>query len=327
VTIPFECVYPDEIQISHSRLQSLVDIYGERQRTGLIRLASSHAQSIYLLFQRGVLLNAYLAGVAGSRRLENWTTAAEEIGEGFARVVQLSPLALGMCKLAIESPETQTETISAAELRSSLIQSWRQTIEPQLLHLRWQRAEGLVFYQGGIFDEHSVFFSPERLADEAGISSALVLWSEAESALTRYVITLDTPAWQEYVLRRTFAGICNRALLRYEEITGTAIVDSIIRSLILLASRLSLEINIASRRVIDREVFSTPQQAADGYRALLQAMLDQVRLIIGSPLSTSIILDITTSLHLSELQAVQDFSLLPPELLQEGKRSGEARNF
>src|SRR5262245_5478879 len=105
VSIPFEHIYPDEIQISPSRLQSLADTYAERQRTGLIRLASPHGQSVYLLFQRGLLLNSYLVGIAGSQRLENWMKAAGAIGESFARVVQLSPLALGMCKLALESAE------------------------------------------------------------------------------------------------------------------------------------------------------------------------------------------------------------------------------
>jgi hypothetical protein len=242
-----------------------------------------------------------------------------ESGQAYARLIPLSSFALEMCQLAIESAADQTETIPASNLRASLDKEWNQTVNPMLLHLGWEAAEGLVFFQGGRLEGHSVFFSADRLLDEAGISPTFSFWSEPEARVTSYQINLDLPAWQEYTLRRAFAEICEQALLRYEQITGRAIVDSIVRSLILYTSRQSLEINMAARHVINQEFFSTPQAGAEVYRALLKIMLDQVSQIIGSKLSLSIISDVTAGLRFDEFKVARDFSILPYELFRADK--------
>ncbi len=316
VTIPFQAVYPDEIKIPASRVHSLISTYHERQRTGLIRLAYSAEKLLYLLFQRGSLLNAYLIDRANSRKVENWEEIVNSSSEAFARLVPLSSLAVEMCKLAVESQPEKTETISAPDLRAELDGDWAQTTDLKLLHLAWSAAEGLLFLRGGKSESRSLFFSPDRLVDETNISPSFSLWSEPQVRATFYAINLDAPAWQEYALRRAFAAICDEAIARYEEITGRAIVDSISRSIGLYASRREMEISITARRVVDHELFSTPQAAADTYRALLKLMLDQIGQVIGAKLSYSILSGITAGLRFDEFEMARVFSILPAELFR-----------
>ena len=316
VAIPFQAVYPDEIKISASRVNSLINTYHERQRTGLIRLAYSSEKLLYLLFQRGSLLNAYSVSNGGNRRIEDWAEIINATPEAFARLVPLSPFAVEMCKIMIESATGKVNTMSVQELRASLDHGWKQIVDPLLVHLGWNTAEGLVFFKGPKSECHSLFFSPDRLVDEVQLSSDLSMWSEPSVNASLFEANLDVLAWQEYILRRAFAEICNQAITRYEEITGRAIVDSAVRSLGLYASRHSVEINITSRRVVDRELFSTPQDGADRYRALLKIMLDQIGQVIGAKLSSSILSSITAGLRFDEFQVARGFSILPPELFR-----------
>ena len=314
MTFPFQTVYPDEIKISAARIESLMDTYHERQRTGLIRLAYSEEKQVYLLFRNGMVLNAYLVNETSSQRLEKWQETITSSPDSFARLILLSTFALQMCKLSLESRVDQSKPMSAPDLRTSLTETWRQSGDPSLFHLSWKSAEGLVFYSGIKRDEYSVFFTSNRLVDEAGITDSLALWADPQVMVTSFSMNPEQPAWQEYILRRIFAAVCKRALARYEKITGRAVVDSIIRSLVVAASRRSAEINITARQLIDREIFQTPQVAADTYRDILKTMLDQITTIIGMRLSSSILSDITAELPKDEYQIAQRFSLLPEEL-------------
>lgn len=316
MAIPFQRVYPDEIKIPASRVHSLTETYRGRQRTGLIRLAYSAERLLYLLFQRGTLLNAYLMEKVNSHKVENWEEIVNSSSEAFARLVPLSPPAIEMCKLALESQAHKTETLSAPDLRVVLDGDLVQTTDPKLFQFVWNAAEGLLFLQGGKLESRSLFFAPDRLVDEMGVSPSFSLWSEPEVQATYYMINSDVPAWQEYILRRTFGEICNRATVRYEEITGRAIVDSMIRSIALYTSRNSMEINITERQVADRELFSTPQAAADTYRALLRIIIDQIRQVIGDKLSNSILSGIMAGLRFDEFEIARSFSILPPELFR-----------
>ncbi len=314
MTAPFQTVYPDEIKIPATRIASLVSTYRERQRTGLIRLAYSGDKQIYLMFRSGSVLNGYLVNDGSHQRLEKWQETIASSPDAFARLIQLSTFALQMCKLSIESQSDQSRPISALDIRSSLTGTWKQANTPSVLHLGWKTAEALVLYSGIKSKEHSVFFTSNRLVDEAGITDSIALWGEPQATVTSYSMKPDQPAWQEYFLRRAFAEICERSLARYERITGRAVVDSVIRSLILAASRRSAEINITGRQLIDREIFSTPEAAAETYREILQTMLDQISTIIGAHLSSSILLEVTAEIPQEEHQMAHQFSLLPEKI-------------
>ena len=113
----------------------------------------------------------------------------------------------------------------------------------------------------------------------------------------------------------------HRSIQRYEEITGRAVVDAIIRAVALFASRKNIEIGIRSGQLIDREIFFDAPSAADAYRELLKVILDQIGTVIGPRLAASITLDITAGLRPDERQLARTFNLLPEELLYFDKRN------
>ncbi len=314
MTLPFQTIYPDEIKLPPARIESLAATHRERQRTGLIRLAYSTARQIYLLFRRGAVLNGYSVNEDSCQRLENWRETIASLPEAYARLIPLSTFALQLFKLCAEGQSEHAAQMNAIELRASLAGTWRLSGEPALYHLSWKTAEGLIFYAGVKREEYSVFFMPARLVDEPGITDSIVRWGDPQVSVTSFSMNISQPAWQEYFLRRTFADICERAFLRYEKITGRAVVDSAIRSLVVAASRQSAEINITGRQLMDREIFPAPQAAAGTYREILKTMHEQIAAIVGARLSFAILSEIVAELPKIEYQIARQFALLPEEL-------------
>ncbi len=314
ITAPFYRVYADELKISASRVRALIETYQNRSRTGLIRLAYGEEQSVYLLFQKGKIVNSYKIQQSSKEEIFNWQEILVNAAEAFARLIPLSPLGLQSCKLAIGTSAGSSEAIDAIHLRASIAGGWRSQIEPRLYQLSWNAAEGIIFFPGGSREGYSIFFSSDRLIDQPGVSPTFSMWADPVCNVHCYSFDPKSSVWQEYILRQVYSEICDRSLPRYEDITGRAMVDTIIRSVNLMATTQNIEIEIASYHVVDREIFPSPQDAARVYRGLLKTMLDNIKKVIGPRLAASFAKEITAQLQPEEQELARLFGLLPQDL-------------
>jgi hypothetical protein len=111
-------------------------------------------------------------------------------------------------------------------------------------------------------------------------------------------------------LRSAFIQICESSLARFEVLTGHALVDSLVRLVNVAASRQSLEISIALRKLTDNEVFATPQQALYNYRRMLAELFEHFSAVIGPRLYVSTMREIIKKLPAHELKTVHKLELL-----------------
>jgi hypothetical protein len=313
VEIVFAPIYPDEIQISVSRIQILVNSYSERKRTGIIRLGYPSKKYLQLLFKRGELLNTYLVSPETSEPLlpGQWMKWAESAGDAYTKVVPLSTFGLFVSKLLITSAVGEMENFSRPAQLSEYIALLGKKAEPSLIQVDWDHAMGGLLFSGSQSDAHSIFLSQDTIVDEDGIHKNFSLWNETHCTVATIIPDSSVDVWQEYYLRRAFSEICGLMLSRFEVMTGRALVDSLVRLVSICAARNNLDIVVLSRKAIDHEVFCSPQDAAQNYRQILNEMSSHFSAVVGSRLLSSTMQEIVTHLSEHERAVIRTFELLP----------------
>lgn len=291
----------------------LTESFRELQRTGLIRLAYDSEIYLYLFIKRGKVLNAYLVTSESqeSLPLDHWVDWMKSAGDAYAKIVPLSPFGVLISKLLIQSENGKKEIFDHPSQLSEYCASCNESPKLSLIQLSWDNAMGAVFFSGVEKLPYSLFVSQEIILDEAGVNDIFFKWNEPRCTVTTFTPVLSADAWQEYYLRQSFADICNRTLSRFEIMTGRALVDSLVRLVAVFASGSNLEIYISSRKLIDHEVFSSPQQAAESYRQLLNEMFTHFSAVIGPRLFALTLREIITSFPDHEREIIRNYKLLP----------------
>jgi len=311
--LPFKKVFADEPEASISKIRALVGACQERRQTGIIRLRISEDQLGYLFIKRGVVVNSHFVspGVLETVAAEKWDTQIKSIGNTYPRFISLSTQGLQICKLLIQSVARQAEAITQTADLDAYFETQKKNANPLLAHLERETSEGAVLFSGSPELQHSIFVSPDTVYDDAGITPLITNAESQHDALTVYEADYATGAWQEYFLRRAFANICEQTLYNLQTLTGRSVVDSLNRLITAFASRKNLSIGIVSRKVMDDEFFTSPEQAADAYRLLLNEMFERITGIAGSHLLVSTLRKVNDTLPDHERSVVADFSLFP----------------
>jgi len=294
-------------------IQILIESFHGHQRTGLIRLAYNSEKYLYLLFKHGEVFNTYLV-IKDSQELlsaERWMEWVNSAGDAYAKVIPLSAFGLFVSKLLIQSVDGTKETFLQPNQLSEYFVSLGETNQLCLSQLNWDNAMGAVFFSGVDKTSHSLFVADETILDEPGVNRIFSKWDEPHCIVTTFVPDLSNAAWQEYYLRKSFAEICNRMIGRFEIMTGRSLIDSLVRLIAIFASRNNLDINILSRKLIDHEVFSSPEDAAQNYRKILKEMFSHFSVIVGTRLLASTLREIVMSFPDHERKIIRTFELFP----------------
>jgi hypothetical protein len=308
----FNAIFPDEIKMPVQNIQALIDSYQERQKTGAIRLGYASEKQLCFLFKRGDMINAYLVTPDKWEALlpghgMDWMLSA---GDAYTKSISLSPFSLLMTKLLIQARSEKTEILESQKQLAEYLNATSIKSETTLLHLAWNNAAGVILFTPHS-DPHFNFISQDITLDEAGGYKILCEWSAPQCAVTSLAPDLSVGAWQEYYLRRAFTDVCERILTRFEILTGRALVDSLVRLAAVFASRQNLDISITARKLVDREVFQSPQEAARNYRLLLGEIFDHFSAVIGPRLYASTLREIIKDLPEQERQILKSFDVFP----------------
>lgn len=312
VSTIFNTIYSDEIKMPVNSIQVLIDSYHERQKTGVIRLGYALDKQLCFIFKRGDLINTYLSAPNKWEALlpEQGTAWMLSAGDAYTKTVSLSSFGLLMTKLLIQTSSLKTEAFTRQNQLGEYLTTIHSKNETTLLFLAWKNASGAIFFAPNA-DPHFNFISQDIVLDEAGNFKILYGWSEPQCALTVFSPDLSVEAWQEFYLRSAFAQICENILIRFETLTGRALVDSLVRLVAVFATRQNLNISITARKLLDHEVFSSPQNAAQSYRLLLSEMFEHFSAVIGPRLHASTLREIIKNLPEHEHQIIHTFELLP----------------
>jgi len=309
---PFKKIFPDETEASTSEIRALVGVCQERKQTGVIRLYIADEHLGYLFIKRGGVVNSQFVspGVLETVAAKQWDTQINSIGKAYPRFVSLSTLGLQICKLLIQSASGKDETVTQAADIGAYLETQKKNMRPLLVQFEQETSEGVILFSGSPQVQHSIFISPDTLHDEAGIAPFISNPGSNHFELSAFDADPSVEAWQEYILRYTFANICEKILSKIQMLTSRSVVDSLNRLITAYASRNNLSIGIVSRKVMDDEFFASPRQAADTYRLLLNELFGRISKIAGPRMLTSIIRGINENLLDWERSVVTDFSLL-----------------
>jgi hypothetical protein len=311
MSAPLKKVSANEIKIPVPNIRDLIDSCRIRKYTGVIRISSDGEKSLYLLYKNGIVVNSYIFSSEEWKSVspETWKVWIDSTGAAYTRFIQLSVQGLITFKLLIQSCTGKTQTFASQVRLTEYLETQKNTPVTALVQLEWERAMGAVLLTGPSGTPSSLFISPENLQDQTGIAPSILAPDYANCTVTVFDADRSVEAWQEYLLRRAFADICERTLARFQVVTGRALVESLIRLILAFASRQDLEIGIIARKVEDGECFSSPKQAADAYRLLLTEMFVHFSGITGSRLLSSTLREIDASLPIQEREVVKEFSL------------------
>jgi hypothetical protein len=312
MSAPFHNVFADEFRIPVSSVRALIESCRARRQTGLVRLVSVEEESLYLLLKNGNVVNSYIVSPQTWKAvsLETWEDWIDSAGDAFARFIPLSIQGLIICKLLIQNTAGKTSTFTSASGISECLEAQKQASDSTLVYLDWKNAAGAVLFAGGASTPpYSLFVSSGSIYDQTDIAPVII--DTEHSKCTATIIHLDpsVDAWQEYLLRRVFTNVCEHILATLQTLTGQALVASLVRLINIFAFRRSLSIEILSRKVVDHELFSSPEQAADNYRLLLTEMLIHFSGITGSRFLSSIIRDIVVNLPVEDHAILKTFPL------------------
>lgn len=322
MSAPFNKVFADEIKIPVSSVHRLIETCYARKQTGVVWLISIGGESLYLLLKNGILINSYLVSLqtwehVSPESVDAWIDSADDM---HAKFIPLSVHGLLICKLLIENTGGKIDTLTHTVDIGQYLKSQKTTTDTSLIYLDWKNSMGAVLFSVSSKSSYSIFISPDTLYDQVGIAPAMLDQEQSNCAATTIGFNPSVAAWQEYLLRRVFANVCEHTLSQLQALTGRALVDSLIRLIIAFASRRNLDIDIASRRVVDNELFSSPQQAADNYRLLLNEMLVHFSGITGSRLLSSTIREIVTNLPFEERAVITAFPLFTEGYIYERRK-------
>lgn len=284
--------HPPETELSPSGLLDLQADYQEKRLTGLIRVILEKRGLLYLFYNQGQMAFAFLVHPEGQGEAIAAEKVEEVIGQtvgGSTHNIILSLPALRICKLAI------IHTVAGATLNTNtnqlaeLLNGWEKQKDPCFIRVRWKNAEGLTFYSGEGWSNALLFTWNEIRED--GPAALFPSWTETSCKVTRFPVTNNSEAWQEFHLQRAFDSICTFMFKRYEEFTGSGLVQSVIWMMSEAAAAEHINVKVRQLQLEDQNLFPGPERAAQAYRLLIGKLTGRIRSLLGPALLNSITAD------------------------------------
>lgn len=309
----FSTIHSNETIASAPEIQASIEAFCERRQTGLMRLSYSPSDNLYLFFNRGKAISSILADSGETRSLvhDQWQDKIQAAGDAYAKTIPLSPLALLLTGISLQMQDAQSEEIASSGEVAAFFKSKNRLVGSSLFQFNWRSSAGLVFFPDDRESPYSVYVSQETIVDETGVSRVFHNWEDVNCTASVYFPDSSVDLWQEYRLRRLFASICKPTLERFELLTGRALMDSLVRLMMIFSSDHNLDISISSRSLVNREVFFSSELAAHKYQMYLNEIFQHCSAVIGPRLLASVLREILSDLPEVDRELLKTYSLVP----------------
>jgi hypothetical protein len=315
----FGSIHPKEEIASISEVQALVDSFRVRRQTGVLRLAYSPSETLYLFLKRGVVITSFLSDSEHVQGLtyDKWREKIQAAGDAYAKSIPLSSFGLLLTGLSLQMQNGQSEAMANPRDVANFFKSRTRVVEPSLFQVKWRSSAGIVFFSDGKSSPHSIYVSNDTVVDESGISRAFHEWEDVTCEASVYFPDTSMDLWQEYRLHRLFADICLPVLTHFERLTGRALMDSLIRLMMMYTSNHDLDISISTRQVVNREVFFSSEVAAHKYQSYLSEVFRHCSAVIGPRLLASLLREVVSELSVSDRDLIKKYALVPRGLFND----------
>jgi len=308
----FSTLDSNETIASAPEIQASIEAFRLRRQTGLMRLSYSPSDNLYLFFNRGKAISSMFtaSGETQSLRHDQWQDKIQTAGDAYAKTIPLSPLGLLLTGISLQMQDAQSEEIASSGDVAAFFKSKNRLVGSSLFQFNWHSSSGLVFFPDDRESPYSVYVSKEVVLDEIGVSRVFHDWEDTNCSASVYYPDSSVDLWQEYRLRRLFAYICKPMLDRFELLTGRALMDSLIRLMMIFASEHDLDISISSRSLVNQEVFFSSELAAHKYQLYLNEIFQHCSAVIGPRLLASVLREILSGLPEVDRGLLKTYSLV-----------------
>jgi hypothetical protein len=293
-------IYPSETKLSAANIQELRADYQDNRLTGLIRIHLDKGGLLYLFYNQGQAALAFLIHDEKGEiiPIESVNETIGRTSGASVRKIILPLPALRLCKLAICHPESSSTVNVTTSRLPELFEECEKQKDSCFIRIRWKNAEGLTFYSGEAWS-NSILFTQDEVRE--GKAAALFpSWQEPSCEVTRFTVTQNSDAWQEYHLQNAFACICAFMLKRYEDFTGKGLVQSVIWMMSEAAMAEHINVKVRQLQLEDQNLFPGPERAAQAYRLLIGKLTGRIRALLGPALLNSITSEATFELSPSQ---------------------------
>ena len=256
--------------------------------TGQIQITFLNGRKLSIFIQRGVVYSLYIR----NHRLPdlNWDIPLRRFGRGTLVVEPLPARALMFRKVILEettSPQAQPSGTHQLRVMVSLAEH---NLNPTLLHMRWEKAEGYVLVAGGhIPISHAVLIAPSGIEEGSTALNHILTWEETRCNVTAYHGDIKNQAWLELHLNILLEWYCQNMLNYYKQLTGVVMVRSILQSLSVLAESRKWNISTHDQQLRDVSIFLSAAETGTAYREMLSAIRSRIEPIIGSSLTRTLV--------------------------------------
>ncbi len=301
--------------IPAGKLPFFISSYKKEFQTGLMEVDFHNHSGHHLLFTRGELVNVYRHAEKVERiNPDDWFRSIDTSkGKAYLRAFALTPQAVRLVKILLEQADVPLTPLPENIGLEEQFQTWSTHPAPALAYVRWPGAEALALLPGdGNPPHYTLFVSANQILHSAGGMMALYGWKESCNAISFLGSEAHTPAWDEYLLHYSFSWMTGYLLERLINLTGPALVNTILRDVNFTAAAHGWKISITGVSVTDQMIFSSPAEAADVYSRLFEILFRHTEVMIGSDLLAILMRE--SAIHLSGpcRSVLQEYLLITP---------------
>jgi hypothetical protein len=283
--ILFSAAAVAQTPISAGHLPAILRSYQADQQTGLVDVNYSNETRNHLLFVRGELVNVYREAESGVERLDpvSWNEALDSSHpEASLRALALTPQAVRIVKILIEQGYDQRFVATPRLPLEAQLKTWIDHPVPALAQIRWPGAEGLALLPGeGAVPRYTLFVAAGQILHSTGNLMAFYGWKEEYQAAVLFSSQPRTIAWTEYLLHYSFSWLVAHLLDRFEELTGSLLLNNIIREINFTATAHGWSVQLHHSSLTDQTIFPSPRAAAEVYSRLLEVIFGQIEAVLG----------------------------------------------
>lgn len=219
----------------------------------------------------------------------NWVYPISLYGDGTLYIEPMPIRAILFKKVVLETPRQVSSKSAQTSQLHGIFHEAGHDPNPTLFHMKWRTAEGYVLVAGKNMSLQYAVALTESGASEGQVAlNQLSAWEEAQCQLTTYHGDIKNQAWLEVHLGILFEWYCTKILNYYEQLTGSVMLQSILRRVYILALHEGWNIETQRKSLSDTSVFPNAAVAGRAYKRIFATIRHQIEPIIGSALAERI---------------------------------------
>lgn len=295
--------------ITASLINTQIQIHQKDLFTGIFH-TTEKSQSVFL-FNQGNLISIYkFTDKAWVNVTKNKWDEVIAASAGDLRVTSMAGEGLRVLRLFLESDFSESKAIPdlpANEL-ITYANNWQSGNRAALLSVHQNEASALMLFPLGETNPTDAMLLNDQQAQTGSVvANQIRAWGTRGCQVLLCGHEPRSEAWKEYALRIAFAQFIQIVLKRYGELAGQFLMTDLNEQVNEEAKNWDIALALYGSNLSNRQFFEDMDRAGKSYVTILNAMGDQMKVVIGEKVVTSIRKEAILQLELDNRILVQEY--------------------